>query len=101
MHEDQLLEVIKKAALAAVEAAMPMRVMFGKVTDTSPLTVRVGQKLPLSGDMLVVAAGTTPLNGICSTCGKITVRDPLKPGDKVILLRMQGGQKYILLDRVV
>ena len=32
---------------------------------------------------------------------KITVYNSLKVGEKVILLRQQGGQKYMVLDRVV
>ena len=32
---------------------------------------------------------------------KITVYNSLKEGEKVILLRQQGGQKYMVLDRAV
>lgn len=32
---------------------------------------------------------------------KITVYNSLKTGEKVILLRQQGGQKYMVLDRAV
>lgn len=32
---------------------------------------------------------------------KITVYNSLKVGEKVILLRQQGGQKYMIVDRVV
>lgn len=32
---------------------------------------------------------------------KITVYNALKTGDKVLLLRQQGGQKFLVLDRVV
>ena len=32
---------------------------------------------------------------------KITVYNSLKTGEKVILLRQQGGQKYMIVDRVV
>lgn len=32
---------------------------------------------------------------------KITVYNSLKEGEKVILLRQQGGQKYMIVDRVV
>ena len=31
---------------------------------------------------------------------KITVHNALQKGDEVLLLRMQGGQKYIVMDRV-
>lgn len=93
MHEERLLEIIKKAAVEAVEAAKPVSVVFGRVTAASPLTVRVDQKLTLSGDMLAVCAGIEPLPG--------HVREGLKAGDRVLLLRMQGGQKYVVLDKVV
>ena len=32
---------------------------------------------------------------------KITIHNALAKGDEVILLRQQGGQKYIVVDKVV
>lgn len=32
---------------------------------------------------------------------KITIREGLNQGDKVLLLRVQGGQQYVILDKVV
>jgi len=32
---------------------------------------------------------------------KYTVHNQLKNGDKVILFRQQGGQKFVVLDKVV
>ncbi|WP_085829400.1 DUF2577 domain-containing protein [Clostridium massiliodielmoense] len=32
---------------------------------------------------------------------RITIREGLKQGDKVLLLRVQGGQQYVILDKVV
>ena len=32
---------------------------------------------------------------------KIKIRNSLKAGDEVVLLRQQGGQKYIVVDKVV
>lgn len=32
---------------------------------------------------------------------KITISNELKKGDKVIMLRQQGGQKYIVLDKII
>lgn len=90
MHEAKLIEIIKKAALDAVEAQYPVRVLFGVVETASPLVVRVDQKLLLSGDMLVVAWGARECE---------QVQSGLQEGDCVILLRMQGGQKYVLLDK--
>lgn len=92
LHEERFLNIIKKAAIEAVEATLPPRVLFGKVSSTAPLTVRIDQKLSVSGDALVVTAGTRYIKDI---------QPGLQTGDKVVLLRMQGGQKYILLDKVV
>lgn len=92
MHEEQLIAIIKKAAVEAVEAMRPTAVAFGRITALSPLTVRVDQKLTLSGNQLTVAGGTQKIGDW---------KPGLQAGDEVILLRMQGGQKYILLDKVV
>ncbi|MCD3211828.1 DUF2577 domain-containing protein [Clostridium botulinum C/D] len=32
---------------------------------------------------------------------RITIREGLQQGDKVLLLRVQGGQRYVILDKVV
>ncbi len=92
MHEEKFMEIIKQAALRAVEAQKPVNVVYGKIVSISPLTVRINQKEMLSGDLLDVCAKVLepPAAGAA-----------LKSGDKVILLRMQGGQKYVLLDKVV
>ena len=31
---------------------------------------------------------------------KVTIHNALKNGDKVILIRQQGGQKYVVLDKI-
>lgn len=77
---------IKRAAVEAVEAKKPMAVIFGKVTSAAPLKVQVDQKLELSGSQLVTTSAVRGYNA-------------LKKGEKVILLRADGGQKFIVLDR--
>lgn len=32
---------------------------------------------------------------------KLMIREGLKQGDKVLLLRLQGGQQYVILDKVM
>lgn len=92
MHEDRWIALMKKAAVEAVEAMKPAAVVFGRITGLSPLAVRVDQKLTLTGSMLTVAGGTQRIGDL---------KPGLQAGDQVILLRMQGGQRYILLDKVV
>ncbi len=82
MHDaTDLLRVIKQAALDAVKASNPVSVNHGKVTGVSPLKVQINQKITLSEAQLLQ----------CKEIG--TIED----GDEVILLREQGGQKYIIL----
>lgn len=71
-----LLETIKKAGLDAVDAENPVKVVFGEVTKTNPLEVNVEQRFTLSADFLVLTE---------------SVRDGLQTGDRVVMLRVQGG----------
>lgn len=82
-----LLETIKKAAVDAVVASNPTSVVFGTVTATAPLRINLEQKLVL---------GTGQLIGTARVAS-----EGLLNGDKVILIRMQGGQQYVVLDKVV
>ncbi len=67
--------------MEAVEAANPVEITRGKVIQTGPLKIKVSQKMTLSKAQLTK----------CKDIGNITV------DDTVILLRQQGGQKYIIL----
>lgn len=78
---DNLLKVIKEAAMEAVRQAEPMEVVHGTVTKTEPLTVKVDQKLTLTKEFLLVTK---------------EIKAGLTPG-KAILLKLQGGQKYLIL----
>ncbi|WP_153957397.1 DUF2577 family protein, partial [Clostridioides difficile] len=46
MSQD-LLQIIKKAAMDAVETSNPMRVVFGTIESISPLRVKIEQKLSI------------------------------------------------------
>lgn len=83
---NDLLKAIKKAAVEAVEASKPVSVCFGKVTSSSPIKVLVDQKINLTKAQLILTETVT--------------KEPLQKDDQVILLRQQGGQKYIIVDRI-
>ncbi len=114
------LNNVKRAAIEAVKADSPFAFVLGTVTGTSPLTVRVDQKLELFAEQLILtnavrdytvemtvdhqtepASGggeshTHPYRGRKS----FRVHLALKKGEQVIMLQTDGGQKYIILDRV-
>lgn len=73
-----IIELVKRIALNAFEASKPVSLLFGEVTSTDPVTIKVGDLLTLSREFLVI-------NGTVSK------------GDVVTLIRCQGGQKYVVL----
>lgn len=120
-----LVKTIKKAAIEAVEATKPVAVLFGKVTSASPLQINVEQKMTLGAAQLVLSRNVTDFtrevtvswatenksggSGDASFAShdhsiqgrkKITVHNRLVVGDEVILVRQQGGQKYVVWDRI-
>lgn len=82
-----LLNVIKKAAMDAMNASQPSDFCFGKVTSMNPLKILVEQKMTLGKAQLVMT----------ETVSKVS----LKQNDEVVLLKKKGGQKYLILDKVV
>lgn len=102
----EFLKVIKQAAVEAVEARNPVAICYGQVTSASPLNILVDQKMTLSSAQLVVPEHLTNYEmdmKLKSGGTKQTyiVYSALKKGDKVLLVREQGGQKYIVIDRMV
>lgn len=111
-----LLNVMKQAGTKAVDAGCPVTVCFGKVLSASPIQVLVDQKMTLGTAQLVLTRNVTDyevpitidwktesaeshvhgLNGK----EKMIVHNSLVQGEEVVLLRQQGGQKYIIIDRV-
>lgn len=161
----RLTELIKQAAVEAVNASNPAAFYFGTVTSVSPLIINVEQKMNLSEEFLILSSavkdhqvdmtfdfstqtktldanhnheaessggltinsrlepeqpGTTIINEVQDTSSTsiseatidlshnhaiqgrttVTVHSGLKKGEKVILIRMQGGQKFVVLDRM-
>lgn len=117
----ELMNTVKRAAVAAVEASKPVGVCFGTVISISPMKIRIDPKLELGKKQLVLTRSVTDytvemtvdhmtedatvLNTVhdhaYTGTKSFLVRNSLKVGEEVALLRMQGGQKYLVLDRVV
>ena len=83
-----------------MESSNPVAVMFGTVTKTNPLEVNVEQRFTLTRDFLVLTERLTEYKTTIAG-QEVVIRKGLQAGDKVILLRVQGGQQYIVWDRVV
>lgn len=126
LNSTDLYNAIKVAAINAVEASQPCDFLLGKVISTSPLKVSVEQKLTLGSAQLVLTRNVTDFTvpvsidwATESTSGgngdgsfdshnhsvsgkkELTIHNGLKVDDVVVLLKKKGGQKYLILDKVV
>ena len=130
---NELVRLVKRAAVEAVRADAPMAVCYGSVTSASPLKIQVDQKKILGEAQLILTDNVRDFNVVLSTIEgegksegphytedesggggyaefashrhkyqgpkKWRVHNALKMGEKVILLRCDGGQKYVVLGR--
>lgn len=101
-----LIKSIKKAAAEAVEASKPVALCFGKVTGAAPLAILVDQKLPITAKQIVTTRNVTDFETDTSSRERagektgVIIHNQLAVGDEVILLRVQGGQKFVVLDKI-
>lgn len=133
LEVNELVRLVKQAAVDAVRASAPVAVCYGAVTGTGPLQITVDQKKILEEAQLILTDNVRDFNVVLSTIEgesksegphytenesggagdaafalhrhryqgrkKWRVHNALKMGERVILLRCDGGQKYIVLDR--
>ncbi len=95
-----MLDVIKKASLGAVDAGQPVAVLFGTVVSVDPLEVSVDERFRLPEELLLVPEGMRRQE--LSLAGQtLVIREGLYAGDRLLLLRLQGGGQFVVLDRMV
>lgn len=58
-NADDLLKLIKKSAVEAVNASKPANMLFGKVISAKPLKIQVEQKLILGSAQLILSRNVT------------------------------------------
>ena len=104
LNGTDLLNVIKKAAMDAVNTSQPSDFCFGKVISVSPLKISIEQKMTLGVAQLVLTRNVTDFKTtitIDSETKELTIQNALKIGERVVLMKQKGGQKYLVLDRMV
>ena len=97
--------MIQQIVLNAMNSAKPSGVYYGTVISTSPLQIQLDQKTILSSEFLVLssmvqdfAVDVTTLQN--NHTEKYTIHLGLNADEKVILMRVQGGQQFLVLDKV-
>lgn len=117
---NDLVRAMQQMSVGASQASYPADVMSGTILSVKPLKVQVEQRFEVSGDMVIVPERLTD-HEIKVTVEKsntkeagepqhqheyggelvIKVHGALKKGDRVQMIRQQGGQKFLIIDKVV
>lgn len=120
----QLVDTIKQIAIESVGATEPLEVIIGEVVGVDPLEIKIDPKIILQEGNIVLTKNTSEWTmemsvdhitenrsgggGYAEFAShnheykgrkKYLVHNQLVMGDKVILLKETGGQRYIALDR--
>lgn len=102
-------------------------ICFGIVQEEDPIRIDIDSKLMLTEEFLTIAEHLTDYEAECEMetneindffiekdgkvgvqvqqgkgeqKGKLVIKNKLKKSDRVILMRMEGGQHFIVLDRI-
>lgn len=98
----ELVGVIQQIVQNTIEAMKMADKATGIVESVSPLRVKIDssiQSVPSAALLLTdtVRERVVPVQG---GQGTVTVREGLKEGDRVLMLKVQNGQQYIILSRI-
>lgn len=101
-----LIPLIKQACREFIENAQMCDLRYGEVVSVNPLRVKVTSNLTIPSSVLIVPEHLTDRvvtvsnDGIVEDGQTMVIHNALKIGDRVALLRKQGGQSYFILDRI-
>ena len=98
----ELIDVLQGIMQENSAALKPADVVMGTVTSVSPLSVQVQatmQNIPAAALILTsaVVAKTAQVQG--GEGGTVIINEDLAVGDKVVMLRVSRGQRYIILSK--
>lgn len=120
----KIVNTIKEIASTVISNGEPMEVIVGEVVSVSPLAIKIDPKLTLPEENIILTKNTSEWTmemsvdhvtenragggGVAEYAShnheykgrkKYLVHNQLVMGDKVIMLKETGGQRYIALDR--
>ena len=97
-----LIDVLHMIAQDSADAQKPADIAYGTVISPSPISIQIDatmQVLPAAAIVLTsaVIAKTAAVQG--GEGGTVVINEGLQAGDKVVMLRVSKGQRYIVLSK--
>lgn len=78
-------------------------IVFSTVISNEPLRVQLSEQITLDAPFLIVGRAVTDYEQKIILDGKektITIKNGLKPGDKIAMFRMDGGQQFYIFEKL-
>ena len=125
MAHQALIELLRQISTEAVASGKPTSVIYGKVISKHPLKIQVNNKLILDESFLVLTKnvldhkvkftmdfrgeepGKITINGEQNVLDKMEykkgyaiIKNGLNIGDTAIMVQQQGGQKFVVVDKM-
>ena len=119
-----LIEIVKESAMQAYRATNPADIVYGTVVSDDPLEIQIDTKMILDESFLILTKNVskseievdidfsgnglieieeleqTLLKKMSIIGAKITIHNEIQTGDTVIMQKKQGGQEYVVLDKL-
>ena len=102
MSEVELLGAFQLAIQQSIKAMKLADMATGTVLSGAPLSVQLDVSvtpIPLT-DAVKPKSVTAPVQGGEGGTVTMIIQEALKAGDKVLMLRVMKGQKYVILSRL-
>ncbi len=112
-----VVEIIKEIAVKAVESTKPTETRMGIVKSIDPLEINLPGNFTISEEALTLSKNVQDheieveidwVTEIASNHSHkiegvktIKIKNGLKVGDKVLILRSQGGDKYYVANKLI
>lgn len=102
----ELAEAIRQISRQQTEGTYPATVLFGTIENVNPVNLKIGKNtippefITLADQFIKTEYDAKIMEGSETKVVRIIVDNSLKVNDKVIVLRQQGGQNFIILDRI-
>lgn len=112
----ELLKIIKRTVADTIHSMKVSDLCFGEVVSAEPIKILIDQKFMLGERQLILTRNVTEYELEMTVehfteneAGhrheykgkkKFVVHNALTVGEKVVLIRQHGGQKYLVVDRI-
>lgn len=103
MSDSSFLGVIQKIVQKTIEGLKMAEMETGTVISLSPLSIQTDVSRPLIPAAAIVMTSEVKERIVKvegGSGGTVKVHEGLKVGDKVLMLRVSNGQRYIILSKL-